>query len=55
MAQCHIKKGNWKRAVETADKVFIKPISHYGWLMSTNRAVNMQGPRKECGQLEGIV
>lgn len=21
MSQCHLKKGNWKRAVETADQV----------------------------------
>lgn len=27
MSACHIKKNNWKRAVETADKVNLPPLS----------------------------
>lgn len=30
MAACHIKKGNWKRAVETADKVCL-PLQGIHW------------------------
>jgi tetratricopeptide (TPR) repeat protein len=36
MAACHIKNGNWKRALETADKVSVNPGDCLGWFTKVN-------------------
>ncbi|KAI0787610.1 hypothetical protein C8Q74DRAFT_1252825 [Fomes fomentarius] len=43
MSQCHLKKGNWKRAVETADQALHYNPKNYKALFRKARALKEQG------------
>ena len=48
MSACHLKQENWKRAIDTADKVVIIHTQHSG-----SDELDDLGDRKEPGQLQG--
>ncbi|KAF9000682.1 hypothetical protein BDQ17DRAFT_1359343 [Cyathus striatus] len=43
MSACHIKNGNWKRAVETAEKALAKNESNYKAMFRKGKALGEQG------------
>ncbi|KAI0783645.1 TPR-like protein [Abortiporus biennis] len=43
MSQCHIKQGNWKRAIETADKALAKNSDNYKALFRKAKALGELG------------
>lgn len=51
MSACHIKQGNWKRALETADKV--QPPSFATRGVRTDPEQFCIGPSQEPDELEG--
>ncbi|KAM6504333.1 hypothetical protein JOM56_001276 [Amanita muscaria] len=43
MSACHIKQGNWQRAIETADKALAKNAKNYKAMFRKGKALGEQG------------
>jgi len=43
MSACHIKQGNWRRAIETADKALAKDSKNYKAMFRKGKALGEQG------------
>ncbi|KAK1231681.1 hypothetical protein PQX77_005167 [Marasmius sp. AFHP31] len=51
MAACHMKKGNWKRAQETADKALAKNDQNFKATFRKAKALGEQGYLEKCEKL----
>ncbi|KAL0065059.1 hypothetical protein AAF712_007895 [Marasmius tenuissimus] len=51
MAACHMKKGNWKRAQETADKALAKNDQNFKAMFRKAKALGEQGYLEKCEKL----
>ncbi|KAG7089457.1 hypothetical protein E1B28_011142 [Marasmius oreades] len=48
MSACHIKKGNWKRAQETADQALSKNDQNFKAMFRKGKALGEQGYLEKC-------